>query len=467
MVTWTNVSVYKNVTRTLTVNVNVRPDASIGQYIIGRAIVEGVEATDTTLVENYAPVANDTWDLSLTDNKDYIMPGEVLTYVARVRNTASDTRTTDVRAAMPYVTNFLSASEGGKRDNFNVTWKNVSFAPNETKTFTFSVLVDRDAVDRSGIRARVYAGTLSAGDTTTIRIGLPYDAVSATISDGRNTVSAGQNLTYNIRVTNASDVVGTNVAVDAGIPTYGQFVSASNGGITDGTNVRWIIVQMAPRETRTLSYTVRVRSDAPLNTVMTASAVADGVQGKISYDYTTVVANSTESSNYPGNTSQSENVLFRKTADRAEAVPGGSIRYTLFVRNTLDHAITDAVITDRYDSNYLRFVRADDESGLVKTPGVLRWTVPTLQPGQTWSTSYVLSISDTAPNGLELDNIATISGSDLDSISLTERVRTSKAGVINEFPQTGAGMDAAFALIMGALALAPAGLQRKLAGDLI
>ncbi len=457
-VRWTNVSVYKNVTRTITVHANVRPDAPVGHYMIARAIVEGQEATDTTLIENYVAVPSDYYNVSITDGQDFITPGKNLTYTVRVKNTSAAAKTTDIRASMPFLSEYLSISDGGVRDNYNVTWRSVTLHAGEERVFTFTVQVDRNAVDRYSIRARAYAGTISALDETIVRIGLPYDAITTTITDNRHTVAIGQLVTYNVKVTNSSDTVGTHVYVNGSLPQYGEFVSATDGGMTDGVNVRWHIIQIAPRDTRTLSYTVRVRSDAPLESLLGASAVADGMNGVIARDSTKVVASSNEVA------VASQDVVFRKTADRSEAVPGGAIRYTLFVRNTLDHVISDAIIVDRFESQYLTFGSAENMQFLTKrSAGHLEWKVPVLNPGETWQTSYILGVSADAPAGIELDNVATLRGSDVSSISLTERVRTSSSGVLGDFPSTGAGMDAILAFIVGIPALAATGMQRKLA----
>lgn len=457
-VRWTNISVYKNVTRTITVNANVKPEATVGQYMVARALVSGEEATDTTLIENYVAPQNDTFKVSITDGREFITPGQNLTYTVRVKNTSSTTKTSDVRASMPYMSDFLTISEGGIRDSYNVTWKNVTLEPGVEKVFSYTAQVDRDAVDRFAIRARAYVGTISALDETVVRFGLPYNAITTSISDNRNTAEIGQLLTYVIKATNTSDVVGTQVAISANMPQFGEFVSATEGGISDGNNVRWLIAQIAPKDTRTFSYTVRVRSDAPLDAILTAGTVADGMNGYISRDVTKVVAESNELG------IAKNDVVFRKTADRSEAVPGGAIRYTLFIRNTLDSVISDAVIVDRYETQYLSFVSAENTQYLrTRSEGHMEWQVPVLKPGESWQTTYVLSVSENAPTGLELDNVATLRGADVSGISLTERVRTNKSGVMGDFPETGAGMDTILALLMGLPALAATGIQRKIA----
>ena len=70
-------------------NVNVSPDAKAGQYLVARALSEGAESTDTSLVEEYVAQAADQFRVSITDGKDFILPNSKLTYTTRVRNMRS------------------------------------------------------------------------------------------------------------------------------------------------------------------------------------------------------------------------------------------------------------------------------------------------------------------------------------------------------------------------------------------
>jgi hypothetical protein len=96
------------------------------------------------------------------------------------------------------------------------------------------------------------------------------------------------------------------------------------------------------------------------------------------------------------------------------------------------------------------------------TKGEMRWQVPVLQPGESWETTYVLAVSKNAPTGLELDNVATLRGSDLGNISLTEKVRTTRAGVLTGMPSTGAETDVMLGLALTLMAGVTAFMQRKM-----
>jgi len=153
-------------------------------------------------------------------------------------------------------------------------------------------------------------------------------------------------------------------------------------------------------------------------------------------------------------------VLLRKTADRGEVIPGGHVRYTITVQNTLLHAIRGSVVTDSFNPTYLSV----QESGNATTMGngLLQWRLPDLAPGQVWTASYVLGISKNAPNALSVNNIARITGPDVADASFNERVTITQTGVMTQLPATGAAMDAILAMLMAPLALAAAVAQRRL-----
>ena len=91
------------------------------------------------------------------------------------------------------------------------------------------------------------------------------------------------------------------------------------------------------------------------------------------------------------------------------------------------------------------------------------WKVPVLNPGESWEARYVLLVSENAPNGMILENVATLRGADLGDLSLNERVRTSRTGVLKEFPTTGAELDLLLGILLSAVSILTAGVQRKYA----
>lgn len=455
-VRWTNVSVYKNVTRTLQVHVTIRPDAKEEQYMVARAIVQGgAEATDTTFIKTAEQRPQDRLRVNITDGLEYALPGQDIVYRVNVKNIGTHAVTTDVRATFASDILIGDISNNGTKDGgYTALWKSVPLEPGQERVLTVAARIYDRAEDRKTISARASAGAINGSDLTTIRIGLPYEALSVSITDDRNEAELGQILTYTVHVNNAAKYIGSNIAVDASLPINAEFVSATEGGIFDGSNVRWLIIGIAPGGQRILQYSVRVRPDTAIGTELRAGVTTDGQSGRaVAQDRTTVVRESYEIGRVP------PAMLFRKTADRAEAMPGGQIRYTITVQNTLDHVVSDAVIVDKFDSRYLSLGQYDRGSLIAVAGDRLEWKVPVLKVGEVWQTSYVLAVSPNAPHGLPLENVATLRGADVSSASLTERVWTGKAGVITQFPQTGGAYDLYILQFLALVALGSMGTQ--------
>jgi uncharacterized repeat protein (TIGR01451 family) len=461
MVHWSKVTVDRNNTTYLTVHANLQPNVTEGTLLVTRVLTEGAEATDTTTVKGVPmPSLARQFAVSITDGQDLARPGDTLHYTIRVKNLSDTVNTANVQVPLPSLVGVVNTSAGADVVSDKIVWKNVTFAPNAEQTFAFTVRVAPHTYKFASIHMRATAASVSAVDDTLLISGTIQGALAAMISDDRTTVERGEILTYTVSVRNLSDRLITDGFVGASMPVYGEFVSAAEGGVWDGTGVHWSELQVAAKGERHLTFQVRVRSDAPNDTVIRGGAT---VQDQKIFDETTVVAKSNEKGRKPGSitSSHDETVLFRKVASAGETVPGGSVSYTLYVRNVLNHPITDAVITDRFDPKLLSFVSSEAPVDF-GAPGTMRIRVPVLQPGESWKATYVLAVSKSAPKGLSINNIATISGGDLKEMTLSARVTVGSMGVVRGMPKTGASMDLLFLLGTVPLGLASAAMQRKL-----
>lgn len=460
---WDDVSVYRQNSRVLTVTVNVDPSAREDEILAARVSADGTQATDTTRIFGTS-VDNGVFSVSVTDGQTYVLPGERLTYTVRVRNDKTHAERTDVRVTLPQFATYLNGSAGVQRiDNNALIWRDQFFEQDQERTYSFTVEIYDRVTERYSLRATAYVGNRTATDETYTNRGLPDAVLRLSITDNRDTVERGQLLTYYIDMDNTAHDVGTDEFVTAGLPIYAEFIDASDGGVYDGQNIRWDHLKIAPKGTRRIAFTFRVRADAPIGQELRTSARTDGgVDG----DITTVVKNSNERSSSSGygrtptdpsrNTRNEDDVLFRKVASTDEIVPGGFIRYTIYVRNTQPHALRALLISDRFDAQYLTFANGNPS---FREDNRLEWRIPDLDPGEEWETTYTLAVAPNAPKDIDLTNVATISGDDIRYLSLTERVRTVRTGVIRSLPTTGAPIDLLFTMISLSTTGAAAGLE--------
>lgn len=309
----------------------------------------------TTSVDNSSsaaePVQNSLFQVSVSDERDAAVPGDVLTYTLTVQNSTAQQVTTDINLRVSEFIDISIITPPTPSDASMIVWNNVSFAPNEAKTFAFTGIVRAGTPEASTVSTQVNVGTSSAVDITTIQ-------------------------------------------------------PASGGAASSVAS-----------------------SDA-------SSSSAESV----------VVVDST--------------MLFTKTAGTQEAIPGGTIEYTIMVKNIFGEPLTDAVVNDRYNPTLL--IVADNGGANVINPGQLQWNVPTLNPGQVWEKTYTFRVASDSTNSARITNVATISGRGVATAPVANRITTHTMNVVSSLPATGAAFDALFLLMTFPTAAAAAAVQRKL-----
>jgi uncharacterized repeat protein (TIGR01451 family)/LPXTG-motif cell wall-anchored protein len=496
---WDNVSVNADGTTKLTVLVNLRHNIPEGTLLLARVTADGETDTDTTTIRGNTTAGNSLakeFTVDLNDGESEAKPGDELRYTLRVRNTSDTFNETDVTVFLPALVGVEDVSHHGEVTSQKILWPDVPFERNEERIFTFTVnTIDRITTDYT-IHMRARAGTVSDIDDTLLFRGNLQGALSVSLTDNATTVRRGDTLSYVITVRNNSRQDVTNGQVSASLPIYGDFVDALEGGKWDGNNIRWKGLHMPVGAVRTLHFSVGVRGDAPSGHELLASAWADGDKA---YDATTVGAVSRRVNDvsdngpvYDGHVNtpvrtdrdddyrtpvyrtpvrhdddvvvrdddgKGDNVFFSKTASQSETVPGGRIVYTLTVRNTLNHTVSGLHVSDRFDSTLLSIV--NQGGGRYVNAGGLAWDVPALRPGETWQVRYTLLVSKSAPQGMTLHNIATISGDEIRDLSLSRRVTVHSSGVIRTLPKTGGANDALFVLAALPMGLGGLLLQRR------
>lgn len=501
-VRWTNVSVSRNSPVTFTVQGTVSPRATDGNTLVARVTAGNREATDTTLIRSTVLNANEpAFDISISDGETSVLPSEDLDYVVRVKNTEGVSMTADVRVSLSPFLAFVDPEGETDHTSSRILWAGQNFGPDEERTYRFSGRAVERARRNEVIRISASAGGAVDTDSTTIRSSITPHNLDIGISDGLAAASWGDVITYQVRIDNPEDGTVTDAYVSAALPIYGEFVAANDGGIRDGSNVRWTSLEIPANGSRTVAFSVRIRSDAPLGTELVASAAVDGITD---FDRTTVVEkravqtpvssvrsrrstrtsggtvvqpvsvssatprSSTKAVYRPATTAYaaavtakpSQSVLLQKTSDRKVVLAGGTVRYRVIVNNVTGSPLSGLTLTDRFNGDQLDVA---DAGGAAKVlDGSLEWNVPTLQPGDSWSASYALKAGASLASGTVLQNLAAINGAGLDAVALDKRISGTKVSVVTSLPSTGAPMDLLALLALGILPVMPAAMQRKM-----
>lgn len=454
-VVWPNVSVFPGQSRRLKVDIQVDPAARDDHLIVGEAVTNlGERSADTTRVSHKTIKVRKNVQISVTDGKSVALPNEILRYRIVVNNVDISAQTVDVRAQLPVHLQLHEVTGPHTKNHRNVVWDQVHLEAGEGREFYLTGSVDRDTPEYFALQFRVSAGKSNAVDTTTVgQQAAVENTVKLSVSDGLKNAGIGELLTYNIVLENPTNLLITNTDVNAALPNFTEFVTASEGGQWTGSNVRWDKLTVSPYGKRILPYTVRVRSDAPANGSIRASVKA---AGQVAVDITDVGVAPAEVQDAYANRVQkapaprrvSTRGMLRKVADRSEVRPGDTVAYTVRLRNTTAQPLRNVTVEDKFDPTYISVLGAKDQSNRIS------WTVPEIEPGKEWNATYRVRVHDNAPHATYLQNVVSAHGDGLNQISLNDRLYTSQLGVVHQLPPTGAGMDA---IILGLAALMIAG----------
>ncbi|MCK5017154.1 MAG: DUF11 domain-containing protein [Candidatus Peribacteraceae bacterium] len=451
-VTWKNVLVRPSNTKTIHVYVTVSNNATKDDIIIAEVVVDGKKNSDTTKVKEILTENKYPLEMEVTDGKAFAEPNEKLTYRILVKNRKGETKKYSLHTTLSSQLNFIHATGHPYEDNRNIKWDETEIKSGEVHEYFLTAQVERDTADATVLQVRIASNESFATDRTSVKLGHLDTDFKVNVSDGYETVRNGDIVRYAITVENITRELATEVDINSALPLYTEFVSASEGGYWTGKNVRWTGLTISPFGNRILFIDARIRRDAPLGQVLQHSVE---VRGNLSSDISRV-AEVAKGNGIGQNISAP--VTLRKTADKQEVRPGDTINYTIFLRNNTNHAFTHVKVKDRMDTRYMKLISSSYGK---MNEDTITWGIPELRPNEIWKVNYTIQVARNVPHGEILNNVVTVSGNGLDTISLTERVYTGETNVITDLPPTGVGIGGLFVGLTGMLGALQALVQRK------
>src|SRR4051812_15022093 len=218
-------------------------------------------------------------DLSITksDSPDPVTAGNNLSYTITVTNRSEERRVgKEGRDPGPAGPKKNSADNSGSNHAGTGT-RNLGDLPAGTTVLHMVVKVDPS-------RLADLSNTASVTSTTTDPTPGDHSATEATVvntaadlsitkSDSPDPVTAGNNLSYTITVTNTGPSVARNVSISDPVPAGTSFVSADSGGTNSAGTVTWSVGDLGLTST-TVHMTVHVAPDRLANLSNTASVAS-------------------------------------------------------------------------------------------------------------------------------------------------------------------------------------------------
>ncbi len=251
--------------------VNVKPAAS-GEYEVlpTASASEGVSASATASTTTLAPEL-----AASASSPDQVLIVHTITYDVGVANLGqAAVGATTVSATLPANAEFISATGGGVVQSGSVVWSVSGLSPEGAANYSFTVK-PRGAGDYStNVTVRNdCAGSASAHSTTSV-VGIP--ALLLEVIDQNDPVAVGDNVVYEIAITNQGSAPAHNVTIKVELEDNQTYLTSSGNtpSSVSGRTVNFSPISSIPVGGKAV-YHVTVRTTAAGDTRFHVSMTAD------------------------------------------------------------------------------------------------------------------------------------------------------------------------------------------------
>lgn len=295
---WNSVTLNPNQSMEFSAQVSINPFIPDATELAVRAVVGGVEATDTTVATTAVQTGESAFQVSITDNAQTAPPNGTLQYVARVKNVSQATQTVNVQLATSQFTTIEDLVPDTAYDSSNISWQNVTFEPNQERTFTFKGVVRRGAPDYASIHTKISVGSASASDSTAVlrsttsssrssvrsssrssRTGSAAPARSVFFSKTANAseILPGARIRYTLYVQNVLlEAIADAVITDRFDSQLLQVVDDAGATVLGPGQLQWRVPVLQPGETWQRTYILVVSEHLPNGTQIGNIATISG-----------------------------------------------------------------------------------------------------------------------------------------------------------------------------------------------
>ncbi|MEM6795201.1 MAG: DUF11 domain-containing protein, partial [Acidobacteriota bacterium] len=364
-------------------------------------------SSNNTDFESTTVITETDLSIAKADSVDPVTAGNDLTYTVTVTNNGPSTSTgSTVTDVLPAGLTFSSSSDCTESGG-TVTCAVGGLAPAASDDVSFTVTVDPGQTAALSNTATVAADDSdpdSANDSATegTAVGVSTD-LSIAKADSVDPVSAGNDLTYTLTVTNDGPSDSTGSTVTDILPAGVTFSSSADCTESGGT-VTCAIGALAPAASDDVSFTVTVdpgQTAALSNTATVAANETDPDSANDSATEGTAVGASTDLS-------------IAKTDSVDPATAGGALTYTLTVTNDGPSASTGATTTDVLPAG----VTFDSSADCTESGGTVTCAIGALAPAASDDVSFTVTVDP--GQTAALSNTATVAANETDPDSAND-----------------------------------------------
>ena len=390
----------------LTVHVNASRTAGLSNTATVATTTTDTNSANDSATQTTAVATSANLSLTKSDAPDPVGVGQNLTYTLSVANAGpSDALGVSVSDTLPGGVTFVSATptQGscsqaagvitcplGTVANGGTPSVTVVVRPTAAGSITNTASVSSSTSDPAN-------GNNSDSAGTTVQ---PSADLSVTKGDSPDPVTAGNQVTYTMVVTNNGPSTATSTVLTDPLPAGASFVSADGGGTQSGGTVTWNLGSLVNGASITVHLVVAVnagRTAALSNTASVSSSITDPDSSNNSATQGTTVATSADLS-------------ITKSDSPDPVVIGQNVTYTLSVGNAGPSDALAVSVTDGLPAG-LTYVSATPSQGSCsQAAGTVSCSLGTVAPAAT----PIISIVATSTGSGTVTNSASVSSSTSD-----------------------------------------------------
>lgn len=399
----------------VTVSLPMYPYAGLasGQLMVLDAVVSADDGSQSW-VHHTVPVDQDNaLALAVSENRDAVQPGELLTYTLAYGNrSATSTTGTTLALPLPDGVTFVSASGGGSLVGDSVRWNLATLQGGQSARQ--QVVVSVNAAVPSGSALVIDAATLTGNSATTGVETARATAATRVLSERRldvaleisgDPVRSNEQQIVEITVSNRTGAAMFGVVLNLRVPdelSVYDGTYATSGGLCPAGScnsaelMRWNLGTLAAGTAVTVALPVYPYAGLANGELVKLNAMAladDGTQSWIEHAV-------------PVDQNNTLSLLVSENRDAVQ--PGELLTYTLLYGNRSTGSTTGTTLSLPLPTG-VTFVSASGGGTLVGN--VVQWNLATLQGGQSARQQVVVSVNADVASGTALSiNAATLSG---------------------------------------------------------
>lgn len=366
---------------------------------------EGLDETGQETASDFVNIRSAPFIVvTKTANATLVKPGDEVSFNIEYLNDGNKAADGAVLYdVLPPFTSFVDSTQGGVYDagTNTVTWPAQDVDEGTGGELVLIVSIDADAPDSTVITN----SAIMTGDNFEDAVGSAQVTVQSApilqlvkIADV-DFAGPGQNITYELQFSNTGNVSATDLVLEDTVPVNTSFVSATGGGVFDGTKVTWNQADLFPGESGSVSMTVKVSTSVVLSTKTVSGDVITNIAALNSSNASPVFAEL----RIP--IVAAPLLEISKTANAEFIKAGTNVIYTLHYENNGTATAENVVLEDIIPEN-TTFVTATGGGQLIGDRVV--WTDTGLDPGAVGQVQLVLLVGDLLPEGTQVINTASM-----------------------------------------------------------